>query len=95
MMDEAGGVDEDVDGPDLLGEGIDRLAGEHVELALLRLRNALQQGDVLVGRPDGGALGDESLGDGPADPLPRGGDDRDLALQTSCHARFLLLPGFC
>ena len=86
MVDEAGDVDEDVDIADLRGIGVDRPARHHVEPCLAGTFQIIELGAVEIGREDLRAFRHEGLGDRPADPLPRGGDDSDPALKPSSHS---------
>ncbi len=90
VMHKSGDVDEDVDLPDLRRISLHRLGRQHVELRLLGPRQPVQPVARNVGCVNGGALGDECLGDRPAYPLRRRRYDRDLALQSASHV-FLLV----
>ena len=57
-------------------------AGDVAEL----LGGGLAGLDLDVGDDDPSALVDEALRGGPADAARRAGDDRDLSVQTTCHA---------
>ena len=87
VMHEAGAIDEDVGRPDRpdrpLREHIDCGGRAYVELFAPGRGEAFELAGVEIG-PDY-RLGDEGLADGAADPLSRGGDDRDLAVQSTGH----------
>ena len=86
----AGAIDQNIERAEFArnvrGERIDIVLRAHVELdAFLRLQ-ALEFVLDNVGRDDGSAFGDKSLGDGAADTLTGGGHQRDFALQSVAHA---------
>jgi len=89
VMHEAGAIDEDVGRPErshrLLRERIDCGVRAYVELVAPGRGKAFELARVEIGRDHRRALGDEGLADGAADPLSRGGDDRDLAVQSTGH----------
>ena len=57
----------------------------HVELVAPRCGEAIELAGIEIGRDHRRALDDEGLADGASDPLPRGGDERDLAVQSIGH----------
>ena len=85
-MDEAGGVDEDVDRAGLAGERRDGFVRGHVELAPLGALEARELFRIEIGRPHLRALGDERLGDGAADARRRRRHQRRLSREPPRHA---------
>src|SRR5271170_2749590 len=88
-MHDAGAIDEDVGRAlpphHLLREGIDGGGRAHVERVAPRRGEAFELAGIEIGREHSRALGDEGFADGTADALPRGGDERDLAIQSVGH----------
>ena len=88
-MHEARAIDEDVGRTErsdhLLRERIDRGGRAHIELVAPGRGEAFELARIEIGRDHRRALGDEGFADGASDPLPRGGDERDLAVQSIGH----------
>src|SRR5262249_46848211 len=86
MMHVAGAVDEHVEraelGCRLLRERLDRRGRAYVELAALYALDAFKFRLFQIGAVPAGPLGRKRFGDGPADPLSRRRDERELVLQT-------------
>src|SRR5690606_28483084 len=88
VVDEAGAVEQHVDGAEL-GRGVaDGTGVQDVEQAGADPRDAVQLrqlGGIDVGGDHRGTLARERLGRGAADALRRGGDERLLTLQPTGH----------
>ena len=84
-MDEAGDVDQDIDGADLTGIGVHGVGREHVQRIEPGARQTLELAAVQVGGVHDRALRDERLGDGAADALAGGRHHRDPVRQSACH----------
>jgi hypothetical protein len=69
----------------LLRERIHSGSRAHIELVSPGRGETVQLAGIEIGRDYRRALGSVGLADGPADPLSRGGDDRDLAVQSIGH----------
>ena len=92
-MHDAGAVEQDIDAANGGDGGGDRVGIEHVEHARLDIGQALQLSElglVDVGGDDACALARKGFDRGAADALRGGGDEADLAVETT-HGDLLFL----